>query len=77
MDHTVSEANRYELDRRRRDDLHRSLQNPHVESGELAGQGFEEWAQGLPEEDTEALLNVSTGKAVQWIPGEGWVQGRE
>ena len=73
----VAEAVRHELDRRRRAELRRSLQNPHPESVELAEQGFEEWARGLPEEDTETLVDSSAGKPVRWIPGKGWVEGRK
>ena len=73
----VAEAVRHELHRRRRAELRRSLQNPHPESAELAEQGFEEWARGLPEEDTEALVDSGAGKPVRWVPGEGWVEGRE
>ena len=73
----VAEAVRNELDRRRRVELRRSLQNPHPESGELARQGLEEWTRGLPEEDTEALVDSNAGKAVRWVSGEGWVEGRE
>jgi Arc/MetJ-type ribon-helix-helix transcriptional regulator len=70
----IAEAVRHELERRRRAELRRSLENPHSESAELAEQGLEEWARGLPEEDTEALVNSSAGKAVRWVPGEGWVE---
>ena len=73
----VAEAVRRELDRRRRAELRRSLENPHPESAELAKQGLEEWSRGLPEEDTEALVDRSAGKAVRWVPGEGWVEVRE
>ena len=73
----VMEAVRHELDRRRRAELRRSLQNPHPESADLAGQGLEEWTRGLPEEDTDALVNSNAGKPVRWVPGEGWVEGRE
>jgi Arc/MetJ-type ribon-helix-helix transcriptional regulator len=74
----VADAVRHELDRRRRRELRRSLQNPHSESASLADQGLEEWMRGLPAEDTEALLDSSAGKPVRWVPGEGWVeQGRE
>jgi len=73
----VAEAVRRELDRRRRAELRLSLQNPHPESAELAEQGFEKWARGLPDEDTDALVDSSAGKPVKWIPGEGWVEGRE
>lgn len=72
----VTEAVRRELDRRRRDELRRSLQNPHPESVELAEQGLEEWSRELPEEDTEALLDRSGGKSVRWVSGEGWVEDR-
>lgn len=72
----VAEAVRRELDRRRREDLRRSLQNPHPESTELAEQGLEEWSRSLPEEDVEALLDSRAGRAVRWVPGEGWVKDR-
>ena len=70
----VAEAVRRELDRRRRTELRRSLENPHPESAGLAEEGLEEWSRGLPEEDVEALLDSSAGKAVRWVPGEGWVE---
>jgi Arc/MetJ-type ribon-helix-helix transcriptional regulator len=71
----VAEAVRHELDRRRRAELRRSLQNPHPESAELAEQGLEEWTSGLPKEDTEALVDSGAGKPVRWVSGEGWVEG--
>ncbi|MBV9626167.1 MAG: hypothetical protein JOZ14_19545 [Acidobacteria bacterium] len=70
----VAEAVRRELDRRRREDLRRSLRNPHPESIDLAEQGFEEWARILPEEDVESLLDSRAGKSVRWVPGRGWVE---
>jgi hypothetical protein len=70
----VAEAVRRELDRRRRVELHRSLQSPHAETALLPEQGLEEWARGLPVEDHGALLDAKAGKAVQWVPGEGWVE---
>lgn len=73
----VAEAVRNELDRRRREELRRSLHNPHPESAVLAEQGLEEWTCGLPEEDTESLIDTNAGTAVQWIPGDGWVEGRK
>ncbi|HEY1337131.1 MAG TPA: ribbon-helix-helix domain-containing protein [Bryobacteraceae bacterium] len=72
----VAEAVRRELDRRRRDELRRSLENPHAESADLAAQDFEEWSRSLPEEDTEALLDSQAGKTVRWMPGEGWIEDR-
>ena len=73
----VADAVRHELDRRRREDLIRSLQHPHAESAELADEGLEAWTCSLPDEDTEALVDSSAGKAVRWVSGEGWVEGRE
>jgi Arc/MetJ-type ribon-helix-helix transcriptional regulator len=73
----VAEAVRNELDRRRGAELRRSLQNPHPESAELAKQGLEEWTRGSPEENTDALVDSKAGKPVRWVPGEGWVEGRE
>jgi Arc/MetJ-type ribon-helix-helix transcriptional regulator len=73
----IAQAVRHELDRRRRAELRRSLQNPHPESADLAEQGLEEWMRGLPEEDAEALVDAGGGTPVRWVPGEGWVEGRE
>jgi Arc/MetJ-type ribon-helix-helix transcriptional regulator len=72
----VADAVRHELDRRRREELRRSLQNPHPESAGLADEGLEAWTRSLPEEDTEALVDSSAGKPVRWVSGEGWVEGR-
>jgi hypothetical protein len=73
----VAEAVRNELDRRRREELRRSLHNPHPESAELAEQGLAEWTRGLPEEDTGALVDNNSGTPIRWISGEGWVEGCE
>jgi hypothetical protein len=70
----VAEAVRREIDRRRRAELRRSLQNPHPESVALAEQGLDEWASGLPEEDAEALVDNAAGRDISWVPGEGWVE---
>jgi hypothetical protein len=55
-------------------DLQRSLRNPHSESTELSGQGLEEWMRSLPEEDAEGLVDLSIGKSVRWVEGEGWTE---
>ena len=73
----VAEAVRRELDRRRRAELRRSLENPLPESAELAEQGFEEWTRSLPEEDAEGLVDSSAGRPVRWVPGKGWLEGNE
>ena len=73
----IAEAVRNELDRRRRDELRRSLDNPHTESAELAEQGIAEWTRSLPEEDAGALVDSIAGRPIRWVPGEGWVEGGE
>jgi hypothetical protein len=73
----IAEAVRNELDRRRRDELRRSLDYPHPESAELAEQGLEEWTRGLPEEDAAALVDRNAGRPIRWVAGEGWVEGQE
>jgi hypothetical protein len=61
------------LDHLRREELLRSLRNPHPESVEFADEGLAAWTCCLPEDDTEALVDSSAGKGVRWIAGEGWV----
>ncbi|HEY7389147.1 MAG TPA: ribbon-helix-helix domain-containing protein [Bryobacteraceae bacterium] len=72
----IAEAVRREVDRRRREELRRSLESPHSESIEAADQDPEEWLRTLPEEDVDSLLSPETGKAVRWVPGEGWLEDR-
>jgi Arc/MetJ-type ribon-helix-helix transcriptional regulator len=72
----VLDAVRHELQRRRREELQRSLRSPHSESEQLAEAGFDEWASGLPDEDAD-LVDVAAGTPVRWVPGEGWVEGRK
>jgi Arc/MetJ-type ribon-helix-helix transcriptional regulator len=71
----VLEAVRHELQRRRREDLQRSLRNPHPEIERLAEEGFDEWAGSLPEEDAADLVDLKAGTPVRWVPGEGWKEG--
>ena len=73
----VADAVRRELDRRRREELRRSLQNPHPDTLQFADEGLAAWARSLPEEDVDALVDSGAGKAVRWVPGEGWVEGHE
>lgn len=70
----VAEAVRRELERVRRAELRRSLATPHAETSELAEEGLEDWIRDLPQEDSEALVNMRAGKAVRWVPGKGWVE---
>ena len=73
----MAEAIRNELARRRRDELRRSLDHPHPESAELAEQALEEWTQGLPDEETDLLVDRNAGQPVRWIAGQGWLEGRD
>ena len=73
----VLEAVERELDRRRREELRRSLENPHPDSTEWADAGLEEWARTLPEETASDLLDLEGGKPVKWVPGEGWIEVKE
>ena len=66
-----------EIRRRRRRELHRSLQNPHPQSRELAEAGLTEWKASLPEEDARELVNWKAGKAVRWAPNKGWMERRK
>jgi Arc/MetJ-type ribon-helix-helix transcriptional regulator len=72
----VAEAVRREIERRRRAELRRSLENPHPGAAGLVEQGLEEWVRDLRGEDAEALVVSGAGKAVQWVPGKGWVEDR-
>ena len=66
-----------ELDRRRRAEFRKSLNNPHAESADMAELGFDDWAGSLPVEAADSLVDMTAGKPVLWIPGQGWVEGQE
>ncbi len=73
----VLEAVRHELQRRRREELQRSLRSPHTDSGSLAEAGFDDWAASLLAEHAADLVDPHAGKPVRWVPGEGWVETQE
>jgi len=70
----VLEAVERELEHRRREDLRRSLENPHPETAAFELMGLDDWAQGLPQDPVSDLLDVTDGTPVRWVPGEGWVE---
>ncbi len=72
----ILEAVRRELKRRQRQELNRSLQNPHPETSELGDAGLEEWAARLPDEKASDLVDVRGGRSVRWVPGRGWIEGK-
>ena len=58
--------------KRRREDLRRSLENPHPQSTKLGEMGFDDWAGSLPDEDVSDIVDATGGTPVRWVPGEGW-----
>jgi hypothetical protein len=72
----IAEAVKHELARRRRGELQKSLQSPHPEAAELAEAGLAEWGQSLPADEV-GIVDVSAGKPVRWVEGQGWVEEPE
>ncbi len=70
----VQQAVEREIERRRREQLCRSLENPHPDSQDLAETGFEEWASGLIGEDAADLVDPNGGTPIRWVAGEGWTE---
>lgn len=70
----VLQAVKHELERRRKEELRRSLQAPHRDSYDLSQVGVAEWVKRLPEGD-EDLVDIQAGESVRWIPGKGWIKG--
>jgi Arc/MetJ-type ribon-helix-helix transcriptional regulator len=67
----IGEAVRHEQKRRQRQELQRSLEDPHPDSIATASLGLQSWAESLPIGDTD-LLDPAAGVAVRWRPGQGW-----
>ena len=67
----IAEAVRHELKRRQRQELLRSLQEPHPDSIITAELGLETWSQGLPAGDHN-LLDPSAGVPLHWMREKGW-----
>jgi len=72
----ILEAVRRELKRRQREELDRSLRNPHSEASELAEAGLKEWGARLPEEKASDLVDFRAGRSIRWVPGRGWLEGK-
>ena len=68
----IQEAVRREVERRHREELRRSLQNPHGEVREAEALGFEAWTRAMPPDQGPDLVDPSGGTAVRWVPGDGW-----
>jgi hypothetical protein len=59
------------IKRRQRQELMRSLQEPHPDSLITAELGLETWSQGLPAGD-QNLLDPSAGVPLHWEREKGW-----
>lgn len=70
----LAEAVVHELERRRREELLRSVRAPHAASEELIALGTGDWLAGLPEEDAD-LVDADAGTPLTWVPGDGWKAG--
>jgi len=72
----VLEAAERELELRCRQELERSLRNPHQETARVAEAGIEEWGDGWVTDD-EDLVDPSAGRSVRWTPDGGWREESE
>lgn len=72
----VLEAVRREVQRRRREELRRSIAVPHPESLELADAGLEEWGARAEAEPAD-LLDSRSGRRVRWVAGKGWTETKK
>jgi post-segregation antitoxin (ccd killing protein) len=70
----ITEAVQHEVARRRRAALMESVRSPHPETTQFVDSGLTDWTSELP--DDEGLLDPSTGTAVRWVEGQGWVKER-
>ena len=73
----VADAVSNELERLRRTELRRSLDNPHVESGELADASLKDWVEDWPAQHDEGLVDQMAGIPVRWVAGQGWFREEE
>jgi hypothetical protein len=69
----VAEAIERELMRRRREALRLSLEHPHPDAAELADAGLHDWAASMSAADAD-LVDTSSGTAVRWVEGQGWIE---
>ena len=72
----VLDAVRREVDRRRREELRRSLASPHPETSELADAGLDDWG-GDRRRDDAGLLDPGASRPIRWVEGRGWVEKRK
>jgi hypothetical protein len=70
----VLEAVRREVQRRRKEELRRSLAHPHVETSELADAGFEDWGSRTRSGESAGVLDAAAGRPIRWVRGKGWIE---
>jgi hypothetical protein len=68
----ITDAVRHELERRRRDALMQSINNPHPDATGLVDTGLGDWTSDLPSD--EQLVDPARGTPVRWVEGQGWVE---
>jgi len=68
----IAEAVQHEVARRRRAALLQSVRSPHPETAQLVNVGLADWTSELPND--ESLLDPSSGTAVRWVEGQGWIK---
>jgi hypothetical protein len=73
-DRFISDAIRHEIGRRAHEALRDSLRTPHPDLATAAEEDLHEWNASLPDEDASSLVDLDSGTAVRWRPGEGWAE---
>jgi hypothetical protein len=66
----ITVAVQHELERRRREGLLGSLDNPHPDTAEIAETGLGDWGPSFPGD--EDLVDLAQSIAVRWDEGKGW-----
>jgi len=46
-------------------------------SEQFAEMGLQAWADSMADERAADLVNLSSGTAIDWVPGKGWVERRK
>jgi hypothetical protein len=68
----IQNALERELRRRRRAELRRSLAEPHPDAALVKEEDVAAWAERLPVEDGDGLVNPAQATSIRWVAGQGW-----
>lgn len=71
-DSFVTDAVRHEIDRRREDQLQRSLDRPHPETSMANKSVPRDWPTGVPHDEWDELLTSELGQDICWEEEKGW-----